>query len=511
MTAIPFASSIWIFLLLIVGRYVFSTIPALGITLAAHVSRIFSLSVVTVGLVSVITCFSTGNLLCNVSDFEINALSSLDVVFIVLFSGVTVLICFTSYLNFDTDHIAFTTTLFIFTVAIVTTTWATRLWIFVGTWEVVGMVSFRLIGHWIFRSNAKLGSYIAIGWNRIGDVCLVLFIASGYFSLANTEKILSNIHILFFIALLTKSCFSAQSGWLPEAMEGPTPVSSTLHSCTLVMAGLIAASRSAIAVSFFSVTLCALSFFIVVVASKLERDVKKIIAWSTVLMVNSMWMIVISGVENTFWAVVSIHAAYKSTVFVVAGKLIANSLRADENSCVESGRLGILLSIVCIAAAFRGSVYFAVKHGLNSTEHFILSTETYAWAFVVAISFWALGIRTFQSHFYQQHHRSFDDGIIIFSFIGVILLLFNMPLSSGSSDISVTIGIITLLAVYRFLQSIRNISLGLSTVSFSALSQSNLEFPFLRNGLLSVLNNAPTITATTTGLFIVSIVVIGIT
>ena len=92
-------------------------------------------------------------------------------------------------------------------------------------WEMMGVCSFYLIGTFSGRAQAVSSSSLALCINRVGDICLFL-------------SMLNGVWVLLTVAVLTKSSMLLFSGWLPNAMEGPTPVSALLHSSTLVVAGV---------------------------------------------------------------------------------------------------------------------------------------------------------------------------------------------------------------------------------------------------------------------------------
>ncbi|RYX80585.1 hypothetical protein EON73_05310 [bacterium] len=173
-------------------------------------------------------------------------------------------------------------------------------------WEAVGLSSYLLINFWHTRNLANTGALKAIIFNRVGDVFLLAAIAMIFvifktlnFSVVfaavpqvvNKEWLgISSLELISFFLLLAAMAKSAQillHPWLPDAMEGPTPVSSLLHSATMVTTGIFLIMRSSIIFSFSPNVSYLVAIIGLVTAlfssftGLLQYDIKRIIAFST--------------------------------------------------------------------------------------------------------------------------------------------------------------------------------------------------------------------------------------
>jgi len=179
-------------------------------------------------------------------------------------------------------------------------------------WEGVGLVSYLLIGFWFKRESANQASLKAFLANRIGDFGFVLGIAAimMYFhtldysqvfhqapSMANTTievfrganwSLMSVICVLLFIGAMGKSAQVPLHVWLPDSMEGPTPISALIHAATMVTAGIFMVARmsplyelSATALSLVLI-IGAISAFFIGLLGVVQNDIKRVIAYSTV-------------------------------------------------------------------------------------------------------------------------------------------------------------------------------------------------------------------------------------
>lgn len=177
-------------------------------------------------------------------------------------------------------------------------------------WELIGIISFILISWW-WRFDAISGSIAAVLYNRFGDLALILWIV--FFC---CSWILFSILIL---AILRKSSQSLQSYWLPIAIEGPTPVSSLLHSSTIVVAGVVFSLMIGwlwiVGVfgfcSLVFISLLSLSFY----------DVKKIVAFSTSCHLSLILCIVCFSPGLLVLHIIT-HGFVKGSVFIVSGAWI---------------------------------------------------------------------------------------------------------------------------------------------------------------------------------------------
>jgi len=223
--------------------------------------------------------------------------------------------------------------------------------LFVG-WEGVGVISFILINFWYLRLEANKGALKALVFNRIGDFGYVAFFIFFlvYFQNAsltlipyivfNETAILSVLNVITIFMLLAVFGKSAQLflyAWLPDAMEGPTPVSSLLHSATMVTAGVYLLLRT-ISFVFYSSTII---LYFIIIASGITSifcglyalakfDIKKIIAFSTCSQLGLMICAIAFGFGTAAFFHLYIHAFFKALLFISSGVII-HALANDQD------------------------------------------------------------------------------------------------------------------------------------------------------------------------------------
>lgn len=219
-------------------------------------------------------------------------------------------------------------------------------------WEGVGLASYLLIGFWFQRDSANFGSLKAFIVNRIGDFGFLLGIAvifnyfdtvdyATIFNLApsfvgKTMTVLPNTHwsiltvicILLFIGAMGKSAQMPLHVWLPESMEGPTPISALIHAATMVTAGVYMVARMS---PLFEYSPTALSVVLVIGATGalftgilaiVQTDIKRIIAYSTLSQLG--YMVVALGASAYAAGIFHLitHACFKALLFLAAGSVI---------------------------------------------------------------------------------------------------------------------------------------------------------------------------------------------
>jgi len=218
-------------------------------------------------------------------------------------------------------------------------------------WELVGFTSYVLIGHWFERDSAAEAAKKAFLTTRVGDFgfmigILMVWMATGSVVfddiIAHLSKITSNPGYLTIAALLIfcgavgKSAQFPLHVWLPDAMEGPTPVSALIHAATMVAAGvyllvrvafLIQASQTALLVIAWTGTITAL---LGALMATQQSDIKRILAYSTISQLGYMVMAV--GLTSNEAAMFHLftHAFFKALLFLAAGSILI-SLHHEQN------------------------------------------------------------------------------------------------------------------------------------------------------------------------------------
>ena len=221
---------------------------------------------------------------------------------------------------------------------------------FIG-WEGVGLCSYLLINFWFTRIQANKAAIKAMLINRIGDFSLILgtLILFDYFKTVDYASIavlvpyfqtktinflnldfnlLTIIGILFFIGAVGKSAQIGLHTWLPDAMEGPTPVSALIHAATMVTAGVFLIARSSFLYEYtpnllgYVAFLGAFTAFCASTIGLLQNDLKRVIAYSTCSQLG--YMVFICGLSNYSAGVFHLanHAFFKALLFLSAGSII---------------------------------------------------------------------------------------------------------------------------------------------------------------------------------------------
>ena len=246
-----------------------------------------------------------------------------------------------SYMSHDPHNQRFFSYLSLFTfMMIILVTGNNYLLMFVG-WEGVGICSYLLVNFWFTRIAANQSSISALLTNRVGDCFLTIGIFAMLWSFGNidynlifslipyyNENIITLIGICLVIGATAKSSQVGLHIWLPQAMEGPTPVSALIHAATMVTAGVYLLMRSSPLIEYSSTVLiiCLWLGAITTIFSSLiglfQQDIKKVIAYSTMSQLGMMIIgIGLSAYNIALFHLVN-HAFYKALLFLGAGAVI---------------------------------------------------------------------------------------------------------------------------------------------------------------------------------------------
>src|ERR1039457_1540500 len=218
------------------------------------------------------------------------------------------------------------------------------LMMFIG-WEGVGLASYRLIGFWFIKDSAAAAGKKAFIVNRIGDVgfLIALFLLIQRYGTLDFPKlfakiqpfapetagvgILTAIGLLLMVGAAGKSAQIPLYVWLPDAMEGPTPVSALIHAATMVTAGVYMVARShmiferapsALTVVAIIGTLTAIFAATIGIA---QTDIKKVLAYSTISQLGYMFMACGVGAFSAGIFHLMTHAFFKGLLFLAAGSV----------------------------------------------------------------------------------------------------------------------------------------------------------------------------------------------
>tara|TARA_B100001121_G_scaffold231491_1_gene204676 strand:+ start:299 stop:2209 length:1911 start_codon:yes stop_codon:yes gene_type:complete len=281
---------------------------------------------------------------------KIDQLSSVMLVVVTLVSAI-VHVYSIGYMSHDPHQPRFMSYLSLFTFAmLVLVTSDNFLQLFFG-WEGVGLCSYFLIGFWFKKPTANAAAIKAFIVNRVGDFgfALGIFLVFYVFGTVNYDEVFNQVSIyknnnlnffglefnvinlicfLLFIGAMGKSAQIFLHTWLPDAMEGPTPVSALIHAATMVTAGVFLVVRcspiyeySQVILNFITVVGMTTALFAATVAL-VQNDIKKIIAYSTCSQLGYMFFATGVGAYNVAMFHLFTHAFFKALLFLGAGSVI---------------------------------------------------------------------------------------------------------------------------------------------------------------------------------------------
>ena len=279
----------------------------------------------------------------------------------------------TEYLNGDPHHSRFMSYLSLFTAFMLVLVSADNFVVMFFGWEGIGLASFLLISFWHTRIQASKSAIKAMLVNRVGDVGLALAICISFLTFKTVDyattfalsplvldktlsflgfefNVLTIIAFLLFWGVMGKSAQCGLHIWLPDAMEGPTPVSALIHAATLVVAGVFLIIRCSILFEYSDTTLTivsimgALTAFFAASVGLFQNDLKRVIAYSTCSQLG--YMIFITGLSHYSVSLfhVANHAVFKALLFLSAGCVIHGL--SDEQ---DLRRMGGLLHILPVS------------------------------------------------------------------------------------------------------------------------------------------------------------------
>ncbi|MBO68768.1 MAG: NADH-quinone oxidoreductase subunit L [Acidiferrobacteraceae bacterium] len=283
--------------------------------------------------------------------FLIDQLSSLMMV-VVTFVSLMVHIYTVGYMKEDPGYKRFFSYICLFTFAMLMLVTANNFLLLFFGWEAVGLVSYLLIGFWFERKSATFASLKAFLVNRVGDLGFLLGIAAilslfgtldyqAVFASApeyatatvegpfgNEWKWLTIICLLLFVGAMGKSAQVPLHVWLPDSMEGPTPISALIHAATMVTAGIFMVARMSPLFEESNVALItvllvgAITAISMALVAVVQNDIKRVVAYSTLSQLG--YMTVALGVSAYSVAIfhLATHAFFKALLFLAAGSVI---------------------------------------------------------------------------------------------------------------------------------------------------------------------------------------------
>ena len=336
-----------------IGALAAKTITTAGLFIAAFLSWPIFIGFLngseTTYVQPVMTWVQSGDL---TFDWELRV-DALTAVMLVVITSVSALVHLYSwgYMEEDPDQPRFFAYLSLFTFAMLMLVTANNLVQMFFGWEGVGLASYLLIGFWYKKPSANAAAIKAFVVNRVGDLGFMLGIF-GIFWLFGTVSIpeilaaapdkvgssigflgqrvdtMSLLCILLFIGAMGKSAQLGLHTWLPDAMEGPTPVSALIHAATMVTAGVFMVCRlsplfetSQFALDVVTIVGATTAIFAATVGL-VQTDIKRVIAYSTCSQLGYMFFAAGTGAYGAAMFHLFTHAFFKALLFLGAGSVI---------------------------------------------------------------------------------------------------------------------------------------------------------------------------------------------
>src|SRR5579863_844614 len=279
------------------------------------------------------------------------------------------------YMSEDPSRPRFFAYLSLFTFAMLMLVTADNLVQLFFGWEGVGLCSYLLVGYWYDRPSACAAAIKAFVVNRIGDLPFAVGIALIFLKFGSVEftnifqgvaahqadiyrlfganfPALEVIGVLLFIGAMGKSAQIFLHVWLPDAMEGPTPVSALIHAATMVTAGVFLMARMSPLLDYAP---DALAFVTLIGASTclfaatvgcVQNDIKRIIAYSTCSQLGYMFVAIGAGAYQTSMFHLLTHPFFKSLLFLGAGSVI--HAMSDEQDMRKMGGLWRMIPVTYV-------------------------------------------------------------------------------------------------------------------------------------------------------------------
>lgn len=368
---------------------------------------------------------------------------------VVTFVSLMVYIYTIGYMAGDPGYQRFFSYISLFTFSMLVLVLADNFLLLYFGWEGVGLVSYLLIGFWFKRESATFGSLKAFLVNRVGDLGFLLgmaLILTDFGSLqyqtvfTQVPKLLNSMWVfpggatmttitlaclLLFIGAMGKSAQVPLHVWLPESMEGPTPISALIHAATMVTAGIYMVTRMS---PLFEYSSAALSVVLVIGATTcffmgllavVQYDIKRVIAYSTLSQLGYMAVALgVSAYDAAIFHLVT-HAFFKALLFLAAGSVII--ALHHEQDMRKMGGLARYLPVtyftflmgslaLCAIPPFAG--FYSKDIIIEATRLSTLPGASYAYFCVQAGAF-VTAVYTFRALFLTFHTKSrLDLGLV---------------------------------------------------------------------------------------------------
>ncbi len=437
------------------GKYIGDRNSEIITSLMVSVSAILSMIVLYEVIINqyqdniiIATWINSGTLNVNWS-MKIDSLSAIMLVVVTSVSSL-VHIYSIGYMSHDPHKPRFMAYLSLFTFAmLMLVTSDNFIQLFFG-WEGVGLCSYFLIGFWFRKDSANSAAIKAFIVNRVGDFgfAIGIFLIFYFFGTVNYSEVfeqISNIKnddlnflgirfnaidlicLLLFVGAMGKSAQILLHTWLPDAMEGPTPVSALIHAATMVTAGVFLVVRcspiyeySELALNVITIVGMSTAFFAATVAL-VQTDIKKIIAYSTCSQLGYMFFATGVGAYNVAMFHLFTHAFFKALLFLGSGSVI-HAFKNEQNIDYMGGVykklpytyiLMIVGTLALTGFPFLSGFYskdaiieFAYLRG-NTVGYYAAGIGIFT-AFLTSIYSWRLMFKTFHGEFNNKEIKIED-------------------------------------------------------------------------------------------------------
>ncbi len=277
-------------------------------------------------------------------DFAVHV-DPLSAVLLILASVVALLVQVYSlgYLAHDPRYPSYATLVSLFTGAMVVVVSADDLWMLLVGWELMGACSYFLIAHHWELAEARAGAVKAFLITRTADLGLLFGIivlgeTFGTYRISVITATLAQVDlqrdqlwlaaVLLAVAALGKSAQVPFHTWLPDAMPGPTPISALIHAATMVAAGVFLVARlypvflNAPTALTLIAAVAAVTMFVAALYAMFTRDLKRMLAWSTVSQLAYMFGALAAGAWSAAILHLLAHGAFKALLFLAAGSVV---------------------------------------------------------------------------------------------------------------------------------------------------------------------------------------------
>ena len=333
-----------------IGRRLSHTLTILGVLVAFVLSAMTLKSVALDGArfsETLYTWMVVGSLKMEVG-FLIDSLTAM-MMCVVTFVSLMVHIYTIGYMEEDEGYNRFFSYISLFTFSMLMLVMSNNLLQLFFGWEAVGLVSYLLIGFWYNKPSATFANMKAFMVNRIGDFGFILGIGliASYAGTLNYAEIFSKanelgamgfpgtdwmlitvICICLFIGAMGKSAQFPLHVWLPDSMEGPTPISALIHAATMVTAGIFMVARMS---PLFELSDTALNFILIIGSITalfmgflgiIQNDIKRVVAYSTLSQLGYMTVALGASAYSVAVFHLMTHAFFKALLFLAAGSVI---------------------------------------------------------------------------------------------------------------------------------------------------------------------------------------------